>query len=110
MARAILRFLGVTEHVPSPTFTLVQRYQTRQLAVYHFDLYRLSGMNELNELGLDDALDDGAAIVEWPENGLPDRLQSHALRVSITPLSDTGRRFRVSGPARWQRVFAEAGS
>ncbi|TIL78700.1 MAG: tRNA (adenosine(37)-N6)-threonylcarbamoyltransferase complex ATPase subunit type 1 TsaE, partial [Mesorhizobium sp.] len=59
---------------PSPTFTLVQTYDTR-FPVHHFDLYRLSAAAELDELGFDDALAQGAALVEWPERAetaLPD--------------------------------------
>src|SRR5271170_4968240 len=50
LARAILRALGVTEIVPSPTFTLVQHYQTAKLAVSHYDLYRIANPAELEEL------------------------------------------------------------
>lgn len=68
-ARYLIRALlgdDATE-VPSPTFTLVQTYETARLAVRHFDLYRVTSIDELHELDFDDV--DGAAltIVEWPE-------------------------------------------
>src|SRR3984885_3738907 len=53
LARAILRALGVTEEVPSPTFTLVQQYDTERLSVRHYDLYRVANAAEMGELGLD---------------------------------------------------------
>lgn len=75
-ARAVLRAVANDPmlEVPSPTFTLVQTYDLR-LTVSHFDLYRLSEPEELTELGLEDVLDEGAALVEWPENA------GHALPV-----------------------------
>lgn len=68
LARALIRAIADDEalDVPSPTFTLVQAYDLR-LRVSHFDLYRLADASELDELGLSDALDNGVAIVEWPE-------------------------------------------
>ncbi len=107
LARAILRSLGVAEDVPSPTFTLVQRYRAQKLAVSHFDLYRLESVSELNELGLDDALDEGAVLIEWPENGLPARLQQDALTIHLTALDQNRREVRISGPKRWQPIFRE---
>ena len=106
LARAILRSLGVAEDVPSPTFTLVQRYRTQNLAVSHFDLYRVESTTELNELGLEAALDDGAALVEWPENGLPERLRQDALTISLMALDHDRRDVRVSGPNRWRMIFS----
>jgi tRNA threonylcarbamoyladenosine biosynthesis protein TsaE len=55
------------EEVPSPTFTLVQTYELARLTVHHFDLYRIGDPSEALELGLDDALADGIALIEWPE-------------------------------------------
>jgi len=73
LARAFIRRLaGEGEDVPSPTFTLVQFYETPALRVAHFDLYRIDRAAELTEIGLDEALDEGAAIIEWPE-----RLEGH---------------------------------
>lgn len=55
------------EDVPSPTFSLVQLYEFGDPAIWHFDLYRLKSARELAELGWEEALSTGAAIVEWPE-------------------------------------------
>jgi tRNA threonylcarbamoyl adenosine modification protein YjeE len=107
LARAILHHLGVTEEVPSPSFTLVQSYDTGELAVYHFDLYRLERASELAELGLDDALNNGAALVEWPEHGLPMSLLDDALRISLLPANGESRIAKLSGPARWKMLVAK---
>jgi tRNA threonylcarbamoyl adenosine modification protein YjeE len=106
LARAILRALGVEGHVPSPTFTLVQNYQTRDLALFHFDLYRIETPRELTELGMDDALEDGAVLVEWPERGFPARLAADALTVTLTQSGANGRDARIAGPLRWQALIA----
>jgi tRNA threonylcarbamoyl adenosine modification protein YjeE len=68
LARAMIRSLAQDPdlEVPSPTFTLVQAYET-ELPVAHFDLYRINDASELGELGLDEALEAGVALVEWPE-------------------------------------------
>ena len=67
-ARALLRQLtgDLALDVPSPTFTLVQQYETPRGLVHHFDLWRLAGPEALAELGWDDALRD-IVLVEWPE-------------------------------------------
>src|SRR3954453_12161442 len=68
LARALVRALTAPdEEVPSPTFTLVQFYEGARLTVAHFDLYRLTSPEEAYEIGLDEALDQGAIVVEWPE-------------------------------------------
>jgi len=53
--------------VPSPTFTLVQTYNSPKGPIYHFDLYRLEDPEEIYELGWEDAMHEGLCIVEWPE-------------------------------------------
>jgi len=105
LARAILRALGVTEAVPSPTFTLVQAYETPRLPVRHYDLYRVADVSDMDELGLEEALDEGAALIEWPEHA-GTRLPADALRVELM-LDRCGRWARISGPMRWAKAFGE---
>jgi tRNA threonylcarbamoyl adenosine modification protein YjeE len=98
LARAILRALGVTDDVPSPTFTLVQNYETSP-RIAHFDLYRLKSGREMEELGFEDALLEGAVLVEWPERA-PEALPPEALHVRLKQENGT-RTARLTGPARW---------
>ncbi|WP_269515575.1 tRNA (adenosine(37)-N6)-threonylcarbamoyltransferase complex ATPase subunit type 1 TsaE [Brevundimonas subvibrioides] len=103
LARGLIRALtGPDEDVPSPTFTLVQFYETDP-PVAHFDLYRLTRPEEAFEIGLDEALDVGCALIEWPER-LGDDLD-RALgpdRLSIVLSEDgDGRVVTVSGVGAW---------
>ena len=98
LARAILQALGVKEDVPSPTFTLVQSYDTVP-PVAHYDLYRLKSAREMEELGFEDALDRGAVLVEWPERA-PEALPPEALHVRLG-MREAGRLARITGPGRW---------
>ena len=65
-ARAMLQSLGHSGPVPSPTYTLVEPYTLSGGTVYHVDLYRISGFNELEFLGWQD-MRDGLIVLEWPE-------------------------------------------
>jgi tRNA threonylcarbamoyladenosine biosynthesis protein TsaE len=71
-ARSIIQAMmardGEVEDVPSPTFTLVQVYETSVGEVWHTDLYRLTHVDELTELGLDDAFETAITLVEWPDH------------------------------------------
>jgi len=80
LARTLIRYLAADPdiEVPSPTFTLMQRYDLPQFPVVHVDLYRVSGPAELAELGLEDLPEQTVMLLEWPDraDGLlpPDRL------------------------------------
>lgn len=95
LARSLIRSAaGDAElEVPSPTFTLVQSYEAR-FPVHHFDLYRLSSAEELDELGFDEMLEQGAALVEWPERA-DTRLPQEAARVELLE-KGAGRLLRVT--------------
>lgn len=94
LARGLVRALTTPdEDVPSPTFTLVQQYEGR-LPIAHFDLYRLNDADEAFELGLDEALDEGAAVIEWPQR-LGARLPRDRLDIDISIHGD-GRLVRIT--------------
>jgi len=69
LARAILRAAAGDPDliVPSPTFTLVEIYETPQGTFWHFDLYRLEAPEQVFELGWEDALAEGIVLIEWPQ-------------------------------------------
>jgi N-acetylmuramate 1-kinase len=103
-ARALIRALssGQIVEVPSPTFTLVQTYETARFEVAHFDLYRLTDPAELVELGLDLALKRGIAIVEWPSRAV-DLLPAERITITLAETGDIATRdvqLSVIGPAR----------
>ena len=101
LARALVRALTTPdEDVPSPTFTLVQFYEGARLKVAHFDLYRLSDPDEAYEIGLDEALDEGAAVIEWPQR-LEGRLPPDRLDIEIA-LEGDGRRARLTPHGAWE--------
>ena len=67
-AKAVIRELsGRKEDVPSPTFTLLQTYDTPKGEVFHFDFYRLKNPDEAYEIGIEDAFNSGISLIEWPE-------------------------------------------
>lgn len=98
-ARALIRALADDPRleVPSPTFTLAQHYADGSIPVTHFDLYRLAAPDELDELGFDEALGDGVALVEWPERA---DLPEDRLDLDIAIAGD-GRRVTVTGAGSW---------
>lgn len=99
-ARAFIRARqgDAAEDVPSPTFTLVQTYDDPQgTEIWHADLYRLTDASELEELGLDEALDNAICLIEWPDRmqALPD----DAWTVALTPMDDPAlRQITLIGP------------
>ena len=89
--------------VPSPTFTLVQSYDTPAGPVHHFDLWRLAGPDALDELGWDEARDD-IVLVEWPDRLGPLRPDA-ALTVVLRPAEGDARQATLSGwPDRLARL------
>jgi len=100
LARGLIRTLTTPdEDVPSPTFTLVQFYESDP-PVAHFDLYRLTSAEEAFEIGLDEALDVGAVVVEWPQR-LGARLPPDRLDIDLAE-QGSGRVARLVPHGSWK--------
>ena len=97
-ARALIQSLQDTpEDVPSPTFTLVQTYETQRGEVWHADLYRLGDPNEAEELGLSDAFSAAICLIEWPDR-LGSLTPSSALTLEFDVLeTEEHRRVSIQG-------------
>ena len=94
------------EEVPSPTFTLVQSYELPGLIVSHFDLYRIERPDEIHELGLDDAIADGAVLIEWPER-LEGFLPSDRLELVLSAGANPNQRVaELIGYGEWAERLA----
>ena len=95
LARGIARGLGVTETVTSPSFTILNVYESGRCPLYHFDWYRLESADELFELGLEEYLGgDGIAVVEWAEK-CPEALPEKTIRIRLEATGDEERRIEA---------------
>lgn len=100
-ARALVTRLGGEEEVPSPTFALMQRYEMPRLTLTHCDFYRLES-GEIDQLGLDDAISEGAVFIEWPERA-GDWLPKDRLDINMDETAEPNlRRIVLTGHGSWQ--------
>jgi len=95
LARAIIQArltkAGLAEDVPSPTYTLVQVYDDGASEIWHADLYRLSGPDEIAEIGLLDAFDSAICLIEWPDR-LEELAPDSALSITLAMSPERGMR------------------
>ena len=101
LVRGLLAGLGHTGEVPSPSFALVQPYESLVPPVWHVDLYRIDDPSDLDELGLDDVGGEGVLVVEWPEHAGRDAWPG-ALALSLEALEDGARALTAEVPAAWE--------
>ncbi|MBN2184964.1 MAG: tRNA (adenosine(37)-N6)-threonylcarbamoyltransferase complex ATPase subunit type 1 TsaE [Candidatus Krumholzibacteriota bacterium] len=95
--KGVIGGLGVSEEVLSPTFILVEEYRG-DLPVFHFDLYRLEDVDEVEQTGLFDAVNGrNVVLVEWGDR-LPDGLIDFDLRINIVITGERSREVTVEGP------------
>lgn len=103
----IQSLLHVPEDVPSPTFTLVQTYDVPSGELWHADLYRLTSLDEIEELGLIEAFETAICLVEWPDR-LAELSPSNALhlRLELDPDdADTRKLTFTWSDAKWQPLI-----
>jgi len=107
LSRGLLRALGHSGAVKSPTYTLVESYQPGGRVVHHFDLYRLTDPEELEYLGLDEYFDgQSLCLVEWPERGAG-VLKSPDLAIRLT-VAGEGREACLQALSDAGRVWLDA--
>ena len=86
--------LGITEPVNSPTFTILQQYDEGRLPLYHFDVYRIGDVSEMDEVGYEDCFyGDGVTLIEWPER-IRELLPEHEVTVTIEKNLEKGFDYR----------------
>jgi len=106
LIQAICKGLGVTERVTSPTFTIVNEYRGRY-PIFHIDLYRLEGADELREIGLDEmARGEAVCLIEWAEKAAG-YLESIRLDIEIERRAEERRDlgFSFTGNGVWAGVY-----
>lgn len=106
--KGLARGLGLDEEPNSPTFVILSVYEGA-VPLFHFDFYRLSKMEELEDLNYRDYFyDEGVTVVEWAEN-IPDAFPDHSIKIKITlPMengNETDRIITIKGEKQWLLSF-----
>ena len=97
--------LGITEPVNSPTFTIIQEYEDGRLPFYHFDVYRIGDLEEMEEIGYDDYFfGQGICLIEWAEL-IEEILPEKRIEVTIEKDLEKGFEYRkITIEERWEEV------
>lgn len=94
--RGLALGLGSTDQVTSPTFALVNEYLSGRIPLYHFDMYRISGWEDLYSTGFFDYIDEGAVLAcEWSEN-IENALPDNTIYVTINKIDDNTREIIIT--------------
>lgn len=97
--------LGITEPISSPTFTIIQEYETGRLPLYHFDVYRIGDIEEMEEIGYDDYFfGNGVCMIEWAEL-IEELIPENSIHVTIEKDLEKGfdyRRITITGLEGWE--------
>jgi len=104
LARGIAGGLGVRETVTSPSFTILNVYESGRIPLYHFDWYRLESPGELYEMGMEEYLGgDGAALVEWAGR-CPEALPADFLMIELIPEGEERRNLRIRRHGHFRKL------
>lgn len=107
LTRGIAKGLGVTETVTSPTFTILNVYESGKTPLYHFDWYRLQDSDELYDMGMDEYLGgDGIAVVEWPER-CEDAIPEKNLLIRIHTINENTREITLQPQGGFREISPE---
>lgn len=95
-ARGVIRSFGVEKQIPSPTFTIVNEYDTKFCKFYHFDMYRIEEVEEAIAIGADEIFEDQESVklIEWPEK-VWQIIPKKVIKVTIEKIDDTKRKIIV---------------
>ena len=100
LTQGFAKGLGITEAVNSPTFTIIQEYETGRMPFYHFDVYRIGDIEEMEEIGYDDYFyGNGICLIEWA-NLIEEILPEHIIEITIEKNLERGfdyRKITVTG-------------
>ncbi len=106
LARGLIQKFCGAHDVPSPTYTLVETYENAECPLWHFDLYRLEKPEDVWELGLEDALDQAVALIEWPDR-IEGLLPADALRLTIS-IEGKMRAITITASKGWQEKLNQS--
>jgi tRNA threonylcarbamoyladenosine biosynthesis protein TsaE len=101
IARGVLRGLGLEGEAASPSFPIVLAYEDLKVPLWHVDLYRIEDPAELDQLGLVEAREECALLIEWPER-MGERLWPEALRLSLARAGEGARDLTALVPKAWE--------
>ena len=97
--------LGIDEPINSPTFTIIQEYESGRLPLYHFDVYRIGDIEEMEEIGYDDYFfGNGVCMIEWAEL-IEELIPENSIHVTIEKDLEKGfdyRRITITGLEGWE--------
>ncbi len=102
--RGLAKGLEITDDVSSPTFALVNEYGGKKFTLYHFDMYRVEGYDDLYSTGFFDYLEmDGVIAIEWSEN-IEDVLPENTIFVDISQTGENSRKITIKGDDRLEDI------
>lgn len=100
--RGLAKGLQLKGEVCSPTFSLVNEYRSQKMTLYHFDMYRITSLDDLYSTGFFDYLDTDAVLaVEWSEN-ITDALPENTIYINISRIDENTRKIEITGDERFE--------
>lgn len=94
--RGFADYFGLKDDVSSPTFSLMNEYSNGKVKIYHFDMYRIKSLEDLESTGFFDYIGKGIILIEWSEN-IKEFINEDVIEIKIDKISENSRRFEISG-------------